>query len=98
MKIEGYVLDPAHPDGKHKAIVFKSALGFEQSDWEMLRTSINAELPYNEAIEGKTDKYCTRYNVTMPIMGPNGRTRDVTTAWKIETGEVYPSFLTAYVR
>lgn len=91
-KIEGYVLDPAHPDGKHKAIVFKSALGFEQADWEMLRNSIIAELPYREAIEGKTDQYCTRYNVTMPIPGPNGRT------WKIETGEDDPSFLTAKVK
>ncbi len=98
LKVEGYVLDPMHPVGKHKAIVFKSALGFEQSDWEMLRNSIIAELPYHEAIEGTTDHYCTRYNVTMPIKGPNGRTVDVTTAWKIETGEDYPSFVTAIVK
>ena len=98
LKIEGYLLDPAHPDGKHKAIVFKSALGFEQSDWEMLRNSIIAELPYHEAIEGKTDQYCTRYSVTMPITGPNGRTVDVLTAWKIDTGENDPSFLTAKVK
>lgn len=98
LKVEGYVLDPTHPDGKHKAIVFKSALGFEQSDWEMLRNSIIAELPYNEAIAGKTDQYCTRYNVTMPIMGPNGRTLKVLTAWKFEAGEDYPSFVTARVK
>ena len=98
VKIEGYVLDPAHPVGKHKAIVFKSALGFEQSDWELLRDSIIAELPYHEAIAGKTDQHCTRYNVIMPITGPNGRTLDVMTAWKIETGEDYPSFLTAKVK
>ena len=84
--------------GRHKAIVFESALGFEQSDWQMLRDSIIAELPYHEAIEGKTDQYCTRYNVTMPITGPNGRTVDVMTAWKIEAGEDYPSFVTAIVK
>jgi hypothetical protein len=98
VKVEGYVLDPTHPVGKHKAIVFKSALGFEQSDWEMLRNAIIAELPYHEAIAGKTDQYCTRYNVTMPIKGPIGRTLDVMTARKIETGEDYPSFLTAKVK
>jgi hypothetical protein len=98
IKVEGYVLDPTHPVGKHKGIVFKSALGFEQSDWEMLRNSIIAELPYHEAIQGTTDQYCTRYNVTMPITGPNGRTLDVTTAWKIETGKDYPSFVTAIVK
>ena len=31
-KTEGYVLNPIHPVGKHKAIVFKSALGFTQTD------------------------------------------------------------------
>jgi hypothetical protein len=97
-KIEGYVLDPAHPVGRNKAIVFKSALGFEQSDWEMLRNAIIAELPYQEAIEGKTDQYCTRYNVTMPITGPSGRTLNVTTAWKIEIAEDYPSFVTAMLK
>ena len=64
----------------------------------MLRDSIIAELPYNEGIAGKTDQYCTRYNVTIPITGPNGRTLDVMTAWKIETGEDYPSFVTAKVK
>ena len=98
VKIEGYVLDPAHQVGRNKAIVFRSALGFEQSDWEMLSNSIIAELPFYEAIAGKTDQYCTRYNVTIPITGPNGRTLDVMTAWKIETGEDYPSFLTAKVK
>ena len=97
-KVEGYVLDLSHPRGRNKAIVFKSALGFEQSDWETLRDSIIAELPYHEAIAGKTDQYCKRYNVTLRITGPNGRTLDVTTAWKIETGEDYPSFVTAKVK
>lgn len=33
-KLVGYALDPAHePDGKHKARVFKTALGFDQSNW-----------------------------------------------------------------
>lgn len=29
-KIERYVLDPTHSVGKNKAVVFKSALGFNQ--------------------------------------------------------------------
>jgi filamentous hemagglutinin len=96
-KVEAYVLDPSHPDGKHKAIVFKSALGFEQSDWAILRDSISAELPYHEASIGKNDQYGARYNVIMPITGPNGRTVDVLTAWIVEHGTNYPSFVTARV-
>jgi hypothetical protein len=48
-KLEKYALDPTHPEGKHKAIVFKSALGFEQSDWRSLERSILDELPYHDA-------------------------------------------------
>ena len=97
-KLEAYVLDPTHPDGKHKAIVFKSALGFEQSQWDVLRDAIMAELPYHEAIVGRTDKFGQRYNVTMPITGPNGRTLDVLTAWIVDTGAHHPRFVTAKVQ
>jgi hypothetical protein len=43
-KLVKYSLDPTHPRGKHKAIVFKSALGFEQSDWELLRLEFKSEV------------------------------------------------------
>ena len=75
-KLERYVLDPTHAYGRHKAVVFKSALGFEQSDWEVVRDSIIAELPYHEALLGKTDRYDTRYNVTIPITGMDSRNRE----------------------
>ena len=38
-KLEGYSLNPEHPVGKHKAIVFKSALGYEQANWQLLQTA-----------------------------------------------------------
>ena len=95
IKLEGYVLDLTHPVGKHKAIVFKSALGFEQSHWEMLREAITAELPYHEAVVGRTDRYGQRYNVTVPITGPNGRTVEVLTAWIVDIGADHPRFVTA---
>ena len=39
-KLEKYALDPTHPVGKNKAIVFKSALGFDQSNWQLLAETI----------------------------------------------------------
>ncbi|MEO6391528.1 MAG: DUF6883 domain-containing protein, partial [Pyrinomonadaceae bacterium] len=45
-KLERYALDPSHDDGRHKAIVFKSALGFEQSHWKELAILIQRALPY----------------------------------------------------
>jgi len=97
-KLEGYLLNPAHIVGKHKAKVFKSALGFDQGSWRLLETAIRNELPYNEAQSTKNDSYGRRYNVTITIKGPNGSERDVTTAWIVKTGDDQPSFVTAHVR
>jgi hypothetical protein len=95
-KLEGYTLNPEHPDGKHHAIVFKSALGFDQSNWKVLARIIIEQLPYYEAVLYRKDVYGQRYNVTMPITGPNGKTADVRTAWIIEAGQVIPRYVTAY--
>ncbi|HKY06511.1 MAG TPA: hypothetical protein VJQ56_16555 [Blastocatellia bacterium] len=97
-KIEGYVLDPLHPVGKNKALVFKRALGLNQSNWEILLKAIMDELPYHEAVIGKVDKYGQRYSVTIPITGPNGKAAQVITGWIVETGATYPSLATARVR
>jgi len=95
-KLEGYSLNSEHPVGKHHAIVFKAALGFDQSNWDVLARIILEQLPYYEAVLDRKDEYGQRYNVTMPITGPGGKTADVLTAWIIETGQDYPRFVTAY--
>jgi len=97
-KLEDYLLNPAHPVGKHKAKVFESALGFDQSSWELLEMAIRNELPYNEALSTKDDLYGRRYNVTITIKGPNGSEKEVITAWILKTGDDRPSFVTAYLR
>ena len=37
MKLRDYCLNPRHEDGKHKARVFASALGLNETDAEWLR-------------------------------------------------------------
>jgi uncharacterized protein DUF6883 len=39
-KLEGYILSPEHPRGKHKARVFASALGIHRSDAGYLEVSV----------------------------------------------------------
>jgi len=95
-KLEGYCLNPEHPIGKHHAIVFKSALGFDQSNWQILAGLIIEQLPYCEAVLGIKDGYGQRYNVIMSITGPNGKTADVLTAWIVDIGQDHPRFVTAY--
>ncbi|HST21738.1 MAG TPA: hypothetical protein VLR90_11500 [Blastocatellia bacterium] len=103
-KLEGYALNPTHeaahpgvPSGKDKARVFKSALGFDQSNWELLEQQIRDELPYCEAVLLEEDQHGKRYNVTLPITGINGRTVDVKTGWIMKIGTDYPFLVTTYV-
>ena len=39
-KIEDYVLNPRHWEGRHKARVFESVLGITLANWEVLRHAI----------------------------------------------------------
>jgi hypothetical protein len=39
-KLVEYCLNPAHPIGKHKAIVFRSVLGFDQSNCHLLKQRV----------------------------------------------------------
>jgi len=96
-KLKKYSLDPTSEVGKHKARVFKSALGFDQSNWELLSLNILDKLPYHEAVLKEEDKHGKRYNVIMPITGPNGMTADVLTGWIIEPGTDHPRLTTARV-
>ena len=93
-KLEGYALNPAHTTGQHKARLFKSMLGFEKADWEQLATRILDELPYQEAVRSREDKWGKYYLVSLPIVGLNGNTALVITVWVVKTGTDYPSFVT----
>ena len=97
-KLEGYALNPLHePDGKHKARVFKSVLGFDQSTWELLRQRILEELPYHEAKMTYASQWGESYVVDLPIEGLNGDIAGVRTAWMFKAGDDFPSLTTALV-
>jgi hypothetical protein len=96
-KIEGYALNPTNDEGRHKARVFKSALGFDQSTWELLKQKILSELPYHEAKLEQTSQYGDSYVVDLPIEGLNGNTVVVHTVWLFRPGVGFPSLITLYV-
>lgn len=97
-KLERYALNPTHEKGgKDKATVFKSALGFDQSNWQALLQAIIDELPYSEAALAHSDEYGQRYTVIMKIKGPNGNTSEVLTGWIFKRGTDYASLTTARI-
>ena len=95
-KLEDYLLDAAHGDGRHKARVFRSALGIAASDWRYLQDAILAgvlDAPISAIVPTRYGFRCT---VVVPIQGLNGQRHDVLTGWLVPP-DGPPRLVTAYV-
>ena len=96
-KVEQYVLNSFHRDGKHKARVFKSVLGITLENRSVLAdgirqaaaTSVEAELRGNS---GHGELYVLRF----PLQTAFGAAT-VLTAWIIRNGEDFPRLTTCYI-
>jgi hypothetical protein len=96
-KFRDYCLNPEHPVGKHKARVFKAALGFTQEDAEPLREMVLEFACQCEAVVGEyLPLYGQTYTVDFTV---EGLTNDVTirTAWIVEEDTDFPRLTTCYV-
>ena len=83
-KLLEYALSPRSERGQHKARVFESALGFNLSNWQELRQVVLSALPKQEATLTGENVFGRKYQVLLPITGPNGRTADVLTVWQFD--------------
>ena len=97
-KLTEYALNPNHPVGSHKARVFNSVLGYNQSNAESLINQIYEKLPQCEAKIGVLDIYGQRFTVDIPIIGPNGNTAIVRTGWIIRPNSMTPELTTLFVQ
>ena len=79
-KLAGYALIPGHPEGRHKARVFLSALGISASDTGWLAAAILAGLRQSEAVLQSTTRWGTLYRVDMEIVRGQ-RCAEIRTAW-----------------
>ena len=96
-KLTEYALNPDHPVGGHKAKVFNSALGYNQSNAESFMNQIYAKLPQCEAKIGVLDVYGQRFTVDIPITGPNGNTVIVRTGWIVRPNSANPELTTLFI-
>ena len=102
-KLVKYSLNPDHPNGRHKARVWKATLGATQEDADMIYDQVMAFLPYAEATAKGAGKFGERFNVLIPVTGPNGKTVDVLAAWIYDRAEdgrsisMKPRLATIYV-
>ena len=95
-KLADYCLSPTHPVGRHKAAVFRAALGLTAADADALRTMLLEAARTDEASPGRADEFGERYETDFEAIGSAGRAV-VRAAWIIRSGEDFPRLTTCYV-
>lgn len=87
-KFTEYALNPEKDPNKAKA--FELALGYNLSNWKELKERILEGLKTCEATNKGNNGYGVKYEVIIPIKGPNGKTAKVLTGWMDDskTGEM----------
>lgn len=68
-KLRDYCLDPQHSRGKHKARVFRSAIGVTQDDAGELKEKIESRILNSDGLVGEGDPNGRRYIVDFGIEG-----------------------------
>ena len=97
VKLRDYCLSSQHPEGRHKARVFLSALGMSSTDAEKLREILlNAASVNNEISITESDKYGCRYFFDVLVTW-GSREAIVRSAWIIKAGEDFPRLASCYV-
>ncbi len=95
-KLAEYSLDPTHPVGRHKAVVFRSALGFTGNDLSTLRALLLRAVLDHDTSVGRPDEFGQRYTVDFPVTTSVG-TAMLRSAWIIRPGEDFPRLTTCFV-
>jgi hypothetical protein len=96
-KIEDYILNPNHWEGRHKARVFESMLGITSSNQQVLRDAILEAAVNSDDVEALGDNghgmvYVLRFSLTAA-----NRTAMILTAWIIRHEEDFPRLITCYI-
>lgn len=96
-KLRDYCLSAQHPEGRHKARVFLSALGMSASDANSLQEILLvAAAVNNEVSVTGADKYGCRYSFDT-VVKCGSRAARVRSAWIIKAGEEFPRLISCYV-
>ncbi len=95
-KLAEYCLSPAHPIGKHKAAVFRAALGSTASDAGELRDQLLRAAVSGQAVPGAADEYGQRFAVDFEVSTAVG-TATVRSAWIVRADEDFTRLTTCYI-
>ena len=88
-KLLDYSLSVAHPEGRHKARVFRAVLGIGLAGSHMLRERLLAAARDQDAVVGEVDEFGHRYVIDFPLEHA-GRRALVRSAWIVLVNEDFP--------
>jgi len=96
-KLEDYVLNPQHRDGRHKARVFDSVLGIRMANSDVLHDALLRAAATSQDAEAKGDNgYGEVYVLRFRMATKKGRAV-VLSVWIVRYGEDFPRLTTCYI-
>ncbi|MGC1218511.1 MAG: DUF6883 domain-containing protein [Phormidesmis sp.] len=95
-KLEGYALNPEHPEGRHKAVVFRAALGIGIAEADELRAALLMALYQQDALATQQNAHGQKYQIDFS-MSTTGESVILRSAWIVRNGETFPRLITCYV-
>ncbi|NEP58405.1 MAG: hypothetical protein F6K31_15535 [Symploca sp. SIO2G7] len=95
-KLLGYCLNPSHPDGQHKARVFKSALNLGAENVEELKFALLEAVTNHDAVLDKRNPYGQKYVIDFAMTHSN-QTAMLRSVWMLRNDETFPRLVTCYV-
>ena len=96
-KVEDYVLNPLHRQGRNKARVFESVLGITLANAGILRTALLDAAANSDAAVGRGDNgFGEVYSLTFRVTSDKGSAY-VLSAWIIRHGEDFPRLTTCFI-
>lgn len=96
-KLRDYSLNPNHPVGKHKARVFRSALGITLAEAEWLRERA-LEIAVSGDVKAQQPSVFGDKYVIDSVLEFGGRSATVRFCWIIEFGTDFPRLTSCYVK
>lgn len=96
VKLRDYCLSTEHPRGRHKARVFREALGLTVDDAEWLQQKLLDGIQNQLAEKQESDSFGSRWRVDLPLTRQK-RSAVLRTGWIIKTGEQFPRLITCWV-
>lgn len=95
-KLEGYVLNMLHHEGRHKARVFEAVLGITAENAAVLRHAL-LEAAATDEVESQRDSgFGVTYVLRVGLTTAKG-TGTVLSVWIVRHGEDFPRLTTCYI-